>query len=252
MSNAYSIEGDGVTIRVRGRLNDSGSVTVEKNGAVYQFDSDQGQTDFASESVILKREDGGYIDERAISQEIHLPDGTEIERSAVTKEACLPEGRVIQGKSSDKSTIESSNESPSTNTSLSISSDSEEDEILKEARMNLISSITPGFWTMLLFAYGFVFASQGAIQVGLFIYIFLAVPAVVQYVGSLSTSSNISALGLSAGGDEESASLSFPEEQKQKLIEGEISEKEFEDRIEKHFQSKDQQSTDKNIKLESV
>jgi uncharacterized membrane protein len=271
MPNSYTIEGDGVTIKVGGRLNSSGSVTVKKNGMVYQFDESQGQTDFGAVSATLSRDDGGYIDEGAVSQEIHLPDGTEIEKLAVTQKARLPDGRVIQGKSSDITsfTINSGNKSSSVNMSLSMSSDSdeyrnssvegnnsEEDEILKQARSNLISGITPGFWTMLFFAYGLVFASQSAIYIALFMYIFFAVPAIFQYVGSLLTTSNISIPELSAKKEEEDGSSSYPDEQKQKFLEGEISEKEFEERIEEYFQGRaqdnDHPSTDKNVELETV
>jgi hypothetical protein len=88
-----TVEGDGVIIKVRGKLNDSDSVTTDKNDVVYQFDAEQGQT---SVSAILRRYDGGYIHERVVSQEIRLPDGTEIERSPVTQEELLPDGRVIR------------------------------------------------------------------------------------------------------------------------------------------------------------
>lgn len=287
MSNTYTIGGEGTTIKVRGRLNKSGNVTVKKNDVVYQFNKSQGQTDFGAVSATLNRDDGGYINEGAVSQEIHLPDGTVIEKSAATQKARLPDGRVIEGKnpngtsftiqSNDKNSTISISLSSSSSDSLTFNSDldvkqshstdsnnssaeednpEQKDEVLRKARSNLISGITPGFWTMVFLAYGFVFASQSAAYIGIFMYVFFAVPAIIQYIGSLLTTSNISMPELSAENEEKNDELSYPEKQKQKFLEGKISEKEFEERIEEHFKSNAKNdnlsSTSKDINLETV
>lgn len=232
----YEIQGENNHIDVYGTLKNDVEVKVHYNDEVYVFNSGSGDFSTGAASAELICSDGSYIKESAVSQDIKLPNGTMIEKGAASKKATLPNGKTIQPEPSGNYTKISINgtnikieSSTSTNSGENIKVSSKEDKNVSIMKINeYVSKMTPGFFTTLFIVYGIIF-NLDILFLGLIIYSLYAVPATFKFVlGNALTKNDNNKV-------EEQDNKDRLEEIKSQYSNSEISEAEFEEKLDEYF-----------------
>lgn len=246
----YTIEGDGHTAHIAGTIKQDREVIVNYDGEQYVFEPSNGSLHTGVTSAEIIRSDGSYVKEGPVSQEIRLPNGATIEKSAVTKELRTPDGNVIRNGQENsgnivvddgniKISVQSNSQvshSTSSNTNVGLSEDNSEQETKRKvSKEKLISSLVPGFWTVLLAGLGLIGQSQLFLLIGVSIYLVFAVPTLFRFV--------LERIILTEGNEEEELQDdSSVDSIKQQYREGKIDEEELEKMIEEEMVEDEEKS----------
>lgn len=255
----YSIEGNGHTVHVAGTVKQDREVIVNYDGEQYVFNTSNGDLHTGVTSAEIIRSDGSYVKEGPVSQVIRLPNGASIEKSAVTEELRTPDGNVVENGPEDgneanvvvddgsiKISVQSnssiSHSSSSSNTNVEMSEGNTEEETKwKVSKEKLITSLVPGFWTVMLTVLGLIGQSQLFLLLGVSIYLVFAVPTLFRFVLEriILTEENE---------QQELQDDSGVDDIKQQYREGEINEEELEEMIEEEMV----EDKEKSLNVEKV
>lgn len=192
----YTIQSDGHTVYVAGTIRQDCEVIVNYDGEQYVFEPNEEsiRTNVVDAKILC---DMPYVKEGPEFQEICLPNGATIEKSAVKKELRTPDGNVIRniqensgdtvaGDSRITLCVQSESQvshSKSSNTDVGLSEDKPEQETKgKISKEKLITSLVPGFWTVLLAGFGLIGQSQALLLIGVLMYLVLSVPTLFRFV----------------------------------------------------------------------
>lgn len=256
--NKYAIESEDSRAVVIGSLSEDGEVIVRYDNKEYVFNSGSGDFTSGPCSAEVYCNDGSYVKEGAVTQDILLQDGTKIHKGACERTLELPCGEKFVTKNENGTNIKiggvDMNISVSTisfdtadsNNNKNINIEQEQvDEIKPEdddwvSKKDLTESLTPGFFTSLFFILGLISLDPSGISIGVGLYLFYALPTTVRYVVQRKINVEYNTANNSVNTSESKTGASEIEDVKERYANGEISDVEFENEIEDILSEKDQ------------
>lgn len=248
--SSYKVQGKDTFISVSGTLSDNGRVTIMKNGEEYVYDKKDGEY---SEDIFpeLHCSDGAFIDEGPTKQKIRLPDGTLIEKGVISQKATLPNGEVIE---SDSDSHESQNtnvsiqsdSSSSNNVNIKVSinnsqvsvnnknnvedQDKVNEKIQSKSKTDILTDYLPSPLLATIILTGILFNMNIILFISVFIYLYQISSRlfrdIKRYNNSRKSSNN---------------QPNRIEEIKNQYANGDISEEEFESRLDNYFSNSDEE-----------
>lgn len=258
--NKYAINCGEKEVIVNGSLSDNGEVIVNYNNEQYTFNSGSGEFSQGACSAEVNCNDGSYVREGAVTQDIMLPNGLKIHRDASEKIVELPDGRKFTEPNENGTNINVgdlsmnisiNNSSKNQKSKIKITNDSSNARKIKinnkqfdtkktevwVTNKELTEALTPGFFTTFIFILGLISFDISGIGLGIGIYLFYALPTTVRYIvqRKIHSKDKLDPVDESDQNTDDNSIENIKEE----YANGELTDREFENKIENVLDGRD-------------